>query len=257
MPRTTSSSSKKVHTLTFERVALGAVDSTNTEAKRLAEAGAPAGTVVTAKEQRAGRGRAGRKWQSPLGNLYASLILRPQRPASDAGSLSLLAALALGHTLGDIIMYVDSWQVKWPNDVLVNGAKIAGVLAESEFAADGKLSYVVVGMGLNVEVSPPVSDRPVTSLKALEAAATVDQVLDKLLANFRRLYELWEKDGFAAVKLDWISHAQGFGCPVFVRLANQPVTGNFADLDDDGALVIEESDGTRRRVLAGDVVLAH
>lgn len=243
--------------LIYDHVALNAVESTNEEAKKLAIAGAPAGTIVTAVSQRSGRGRVGRKWTSPPGNLYTSLVLRPRRPLSEVGSLSLVAALAIGHTLGNLLSYVDNWQLKWPNDVLVDGAKISGVLAESEINEAGQLAWVVIGMGINVEITPEIADRPVTSLKKQGLEVTVDVVFRKLQENFRALYEVWERDGFEGVKLDWVSHAQGLGCPVYMHLAKTVITGNFVDLGSDGAIIIEDKEGTRHRVLAGDVMLAH
>jgi len=237
---------------------LGRVQSTNIEARKLADLGAPEGTLVTAKEQQAGRGRAGRKWQSPAGNLYATLILRPQRPLLEVGSLSLVMALAIGRALGDTISYVDNWQLKWPNDVLVDGEKIAGVLLETELTKDNELSYLIIGFGVNVEIAPDVGDRVTTSLlKQGVESANVDATRELICRHFSQLYALWQEGGFPSVKDLWISHAQGFGCPVYLRAEKQDISGNFIDLSVNGAMVVENKQGGLHTIYAGDVIMAH
>jgi BirA family transcriptional regulator, biotin operon repressor / biotin---[acetyl-CoA-carboxylase] ligase len=237
---------------------MGRVQSTNTEARKLADAGAPEGTIVTAKEQQAGRGRAGRKWHSPPGNLYATLILRPKRDLIEVGSLSLVMALAIGRALGDTISYVDNWQLKWPNDVLVDGEKIAGVLLETELGSDNQLNYLIIGFGVNVENAPDVGDRVTTSLmKQGVENASVDVMRERICTNFAELYALWQEGGFPAVKDLWISHAQGFGCPVYLRSEKQDISGNFVDLSVNGAMVVENRQGNLHTIYAGDVIMAH
>ena len=135
-------------------VALDSVGSTNDEAARLADAGAPEGTVVWAREQTGGRGRRGRAWASPVGNLYTSTILRPDCPAARAAELGFVSALAVA----DIVPPGRAVRVKWPNDVLVDGGKIAGILLESAIAQTGAVQHVIAGIGINVGFAPQLPE---------------------------------------------------------------------------------------------------
>jgi BirA family biotin operon repressor/biotin-[acetyl-CoA-carboxylase] ligase len=225
------------------------IGSTNDEAAARARIGAPAGTVITAQRQSAGRGRQGREWQSPVGNLYASVLLRPRTDVSCYGQLAFVLALALGEAIGS---YGVNWALKWPNDVLVGGAKISGLLLESE------PGWVVAGMGVNVAHAPDVPGRQTTSLhQAGAASATSAELLQRLLPRLAYWYESWEGQGFTPIHAAWLAHGYGLGQPVTVRLADgQERQGRFEALDADGALLLSQPGQPVQRILAGDVFFA-
>jgi len=227
--------------------------STNDEAKALARAGAPAGTIVWADEQTAGRGRRGRTWQSPPGNLYLSLVLRPDGAPAHAAQLGFVAALGLGDGLAELVGPAVELRYKWPNDLLASGKKLAGILLESETAAGDRVDFVVVGIGVNIAAAPGGVEFPATSLAAEGIAGVTAAVL---LAAFARHFEIWERrwraTGFLPVRAAWLARASGLGKPIRVRLERSALFGRFLDLDADGALVLEEAQGNRR-IAAGDV----
>jgi BirA family biotin operon repressor/biotin-[acetyl-CoA-carboxylase] ligase len=227
--------------------------STNDEAKTLARAGAPAGTIVWADEQSAGRGRRGRVWLSPPGNLYLSLVLRPDGGPARAAQLGFVAALGLGDALAALAGPALQLRNKWPNDLLANGKKLAGILLESETSAADRVDFVIVGIGVNIAAAPAEVEYPATSL-ATEGVAGVTPAV--LLAGFARHFEIWERRwgaaGFAAVRAAWLPRASGLGEPIRVRLERSTLLGRFLDLDADGALVLEEAQGSRR-IAAGEV----
>ena len=232
-------------------LAYDSIDSTSDEAKRLAAEGAAAWTVVSARSQTAGRGRRQRAWVAPPGNLYMSVILRPPGPAAAVAQLGFAAALAVGDSLAALLSAPDRLRLKWPNDVLVDGRKIAGILLESAAQGDG-VDWLVVGIGINVASHPEGTETPATSLAAAGASATAETVLEALLAAFHRWVECWEREGFEPLRRAWLERAQGLGQAIGVRLARESFTGRFAGLDGDGALLVETSAG-RRRVAAGEV----
>jgi BirA family biotin operon repressor/biotin-[acetyl-CoA-carboxylase] ligase len=229
------------------------VGSSNAEAKALARAGAPQGTLVWAGEQTAGRGRRGRSWASPPGNLYLSLVLRPGGTPARAAQLGFVAALGLGDALIALAGEALRLRYKWPNDLLVGGRKLAGILLESETGAGGEVDFVVVGIGVNLVSQPDSVEYPATSLAAEGMAAVTPQAL---LAAFARHFEIWverwRRGGFAPMRAAWLARAMGLGEPVRVRLEHANFTGRFLDLDADGALVLDGAEG-RRRVAAGEV----
>ena len=242
-----------------------AVGSTNDEAKTLAAAGAPEGTLVWAERQTGGRGRRGNRWHSPAGNLYCSLVLRPSCAAATAAQLSFVAALGLGQALAAIAANAataatapnaNRIRYKWPNDVLWDGRKVAGILLESQPEPDGALEWLVIGVGVNVTSHPPdaMVDWPATSLLAAGLpgvdAATV---LAAFAAAFSTWLGRWREHGFAPVREAWLERAGGLGQAIEVRLPDRTLTGTFADLDRDGALVIRDAGGERRTVVAGAV----
>jgi BirA family transcriptional regulator, biotin operon repressor / biotin---[acetyl-CoA-carboxylase] ligase len=225
----------------FALVALEAVGSTNEEALRLAAEGAAAGTVVWAGEQLQGRGRRGRAWESPPGNLYCSVILRPQR--RPAAQVSFIAALSLAECIASLEPS-GSVRLKWPNDVLVGGGKVAGILLEG--AAGG----LVLGTGVNVLSAPQVPTA--TSLREQGIDVSVAEVLQRYLTQLAHWLARWEAEGFGPVRDTWLARAIGLGQSIEVRLPSETVPGVFAGLDRDGVLLLDTPSGVRR-IAAGDV----
>lgn len=240
--------------LAYRLIALDSVDSTNDEARRLARAGAEDGTLVWARTQTGGRGRGGRRWTSPPGNLYLSLVLRPDCPPSQAAQLGFAAALGARAAIGQALPPMTQLQYKWPNDLLLNGRKVGGVLLETESAGGAALDWLALGVGLNVASHPEDTPYPATSLHAEGAPdATVEAVLEAFAREFLVWVNRWLDSGFAPLREAWRAHAKGIGEPIRVRLLQAELHGTFADLDADGALLLRLADGSERRVTAGDV----
>jgi BirA family biotin operon repressor/biotin-[acetyl-CoA-carboxylase] ligase len=236
-------------------VELESVGSTNDEARKRALDGAPDGTVVWAREQSAGRGRRGRAWSSPVGNLYTSTIFRPKKPTAEVSQLSLVAAVALAEAVVSLLPAGAAVHCKWPNDILVNGAKTAGILLESSGSGQD-ISWIVVGCGVNVTSNPDVSDYEATNLSAVcNYVVSVDDMLETFLGKLFKWRDRWLADGITPVRQAWIGRAAGLGGPITVRLPNQEISGRFSDMDHDGALLLELPDGGHRRITAGDVFL--
>lgn len=241
----------------YRLVALEEIDSTNAEAKRLAAEGAEDGTLVWARSQTGGYGRQGRGWSSPSGNLFLSLIVRPECPLSSAAQFSFIAAVALGDAIGSVASPLIEVTYKWPNDVLLNGRKAAGILLESKGGAGQNLEWLVVGIGANITSFPSDARLPATSLHFEGCPPSVSAV-DLLEAFSRHMLSwvnIWLEDGFAPVRRTWLRHAQGLGERIEVRLPQETLSGTFADLDADGTLRLTLPDGSERRIAAGDVYL--
>lgn len=239
----------------WRRVALDGVGSTNDEAKKLAAAGTGHGTVVTARRQEGGRGRRGSGWQSPEGNFYGSVILRSGGTPQTAGQLAFVVALALA----DAVLRTSGLEpgLKWPNDLVLpaaGGAKISGILLESETGADGRIAWVVAGTGVNLTRHPRGLDRPVTDLAAA-GGRSVDP--ETFLAAYATALDGWERrwrrDGFGPVRDGWLRRAVGLGGPATARLISGTLNGVAEGLAEDGALVLRLTDGTSRRIAAGEV----
>jgi BirA family transcriptional regulator, biotin operon repressor / biotin---[acetyl-CoA-carboxylase] ligase len=234
--------------LSYDRLA-----STNDEAKRLARNGAEDGTVVWAREQSAGHGRRGRQWVGLPGNLFVSFILRPDCRLAEASQLGFVAALALGDAIGAFTPPLTQLRCKWPNDVLLNGRKFAGILLESETGTSGTLDWLILGVGVNVVAHPPGTDYPATSLRA-EGCGALDAgtVLEAFARSFLIWHERWTEEGFAPVRTAWLQRAVGIGEAITVRLDREEIEGRFVGLDADGALTLATEAGNRR-IAAGDV----
>jgi BirA family biotin operon repressor/biotin-[acetyl-CoA-carboxylase] ligase len=240
----------------YRLVALDEIDSTNAEAQRRAAAGAPAGTLIWARRQTAGRGRRGRAWQSPPGNLAFSLLLRPAVDPAAAATLGFVAGLALVDAVDGLLPAGRSSRLKWPNDVLVDGRKLAGILLEAAAGGGQALDHVVIGIGVNIAAHPDDLPYPATSLSASGGTANAAAVLAAFAERFLPLYRNWESEGFAAIRASWLARAHGYGGPVTVRLDHATLEGRFAALDGQGALLLETADGGRRTVTAGDLFFA-
>jgi len=220
--------------------------STNDEARRLADAGAPHGTVVHADQQTAGRGRFSRRWISPPGNLYLSIVLRLDLPPKRGTELGFLASLAVADAVDALLPRQVRATLKWPNDVLVRGGKIAGILLEQ--ASDA----TIMGIGLNVLHAPSGLSYQVSTIVGCGGLATVDGTREKLLGALASWLGVWQQDGFAPIRSAWLVRAHPQGTALGVRLGEQFINGTFAGIDSDGTLMLDTAQG-RARIVAGDV----
>ena len=222
------------------------IGSTNDEALRLAREGAAHGTVVHADQQTAGRGRLSRRWLSPPGNLYMSIVLCPNLPAARTPELGFVAALAVADAVDALLPRQVRSTLKWPNDVLVREGKIAGILMEH---ADDAL---ILGIGLNVLQAPSGVSYPVSTIVGCGGLATVDGARDKLLTAFANWFGTWQQEGFAAIGTAWLARAHPIGSRLSVQVGERFVAGTFAGIDVDGTLLLDTAEG-RARIVAGDL----
>lgn len=232
--------------------AFDVIDSTNEEARRLAATGQREPVWITASRQTAGRGRRGREWQSPTGNLAATLLIRPGKPAAECAQLSFAAAIAAQEMVASFAPEAEV-RVKWPNDVLVNGRKIAGILLES--ASTGTVpEWLAIGIGINLAHHPEGTEFPATSLPALGITApNPSEALARLAASFAKWYETWRASGFSPLRDAWLARAAGLGTRIRARLSDGEFWGMFEGIDETGALILRESQGKTRTIAAGEV----
>lgn len=229
------------------------VTSTNDALRALADNGAPEGTILVAKSQSAGRGRYGRSWQSPPGNLYLSLLLRPDCPPMQALQLGFVAGVALGDAISTLVPKSVSVQHKWPNDILLDGRKLAGILLESGTTANAKLDWLVIGMGVNVANAPQDMAFPATALTAHGCTLDPSDLIALIAHTLSRWIDRWRKDGFAPVRSAWYVRAYRRGQSVQVRFEDGAKSGLFVGLDDDGAMLLQTANGVRERLSYGAV----
>ena len=227
--------------------------STNAEALSLARAGEQGPLWITAGRQSAGRGRRGRTWISEPGNLFATLLLTDAAPVEHWPELSLVAALAIHDAVAEVAPAIrPQLAIKWPNDLLLAGAKFAGVLTESE-GADG--GVVAVGIGVNCMSHPSDADYPATDLAAAGAKVTAAELFASLSVKMMGRLAQWNRgDHFATIRTDWLARAAGLGDAVRVRLPDDEFAGRFETIDDAGRLVLALADGSRETISAGDLV---
>jgi len=230
--------------------ALDTVDSTQSEMERLAAAGAPEGTVVTARHQRAGRGRRGHDWwDAPGQSLLCSVLLRPVCPPAVVPQLSLVGGLATAEAIaaGAAVRA----RIRWPNDLLVDGRKLSGILCEAASAGAERVQHVVLGVGINLEqtVFPGDLAERATSLRRLAGRAPDPAaLLDALLAALGRRYTEWQEGGFAALREAWLAWSALPGQPV--RLPDGGAARG-EDVAPDGVLLARAADGRLVRVVSG------
>ena len=242
---------------------LGTTGSTNAEARLRAQQGDRGPLWITAMEQTKGRGRRGRSWISPPGNLYASLLLSDPSSFETAPQLAFVAALALRDAvILEVSALAARLKFKWPNDLLLDGSKCAGILIEGEAAPEAgaqKRFIVVIGVGVNCRSHPSATEGggmvfPATDLAAHGASITPEQLFARLSATMCRRLAQWDRSrGFAAILGDWLKDARGIGEPIAVRDGDTEIQGRFMGLDQAGQLVLERADGGLTKIAAGDV----
>jgi len=229
------------------------IDSTSEEAKRRARAGETGPLWIAARQQTAGRGRLGREWSSPDGNLYTTLLFSPDNGLKFAMRIPFAAALAIVDACRVFTPSAD-FQLKWPNDVRVDGAKITGILVES--GETKGVFWVALGIGVNVSVAPDIGAKRSTSLRDLGAHFWLQDgdVLEELQTTMSLRLEQARTD-FEGTLRDWISIAEGLGQTVEAGPHDARISGTFEGLAEDGGLKLRLQDGTTRIIRAGDVEL--
>ena len=237
----------------FRAVIHEVLPSTSDVAKAMAEAGAAHGTLVWAGQQSSGRGRLDRNWVSPPGNLYMSAVLRPNVSPGRAAELGFVAALAVGDCVASFVPAGVAVALKWPNDVLLEDRKIAGILLETRSTAVGAIDWLVVGIGINIASSPESTPYPTASLKdALSDPPQVADVLTRLCGDLGAWLAIWSNQGFGPTRAAFLARVRGRGGMIELRGTGGTIAGRFEDLDQDGALILETAAG-RQRITAGDV----
>lgn len=235
------------------------IGSTNAEVLRLAQGLEPSGLWVQAASQKGGKGRTGRNWQSPSGNLYASLLLRPNVPIARALQLSLLAGIAAHDAIMGLAAgagKAPDLRLKWPNDILLGGAKIGGILLESASQPGSETPAIVIGTGLNLIYAPEELDRPVTSLAANGVTVTPARAMSALAWATAEWLSLWNGGrAFDRIRAAWMERAQPVGGTISVHVGEDHLSGRFLGIDELGALRMSLASGEERRITAGDVSL--
>jgi BirA family transcriptional regulator, biotin operon repressor / biotin---[acetyl-CoA-carboxylase] ligase len=233
------------------------IDSTNAEAHRLAAKGERGPLWLVADRQTAGRGRLGRNWISEPGNLYATVLFTIVGRAAIASQVSFPAALAVHEAVSSLLPKGRAdLAIKWPNDVLLGGAKLAGILAETLRQDQGAVT-LAIGFGINVALAPEGTPYPVTTLRQHGANASPMDVHKALSAKVEKWLAVWDKGrGFDKVRREWLAHASGLGHRFAATSGRAELSGLFVGLGDDGAMILELADGSRRAVHSGEVRLA-
>ena len=221
---------------------------------RRARAGDPGNLWIAAREQTKGRGRQGRAWMSPAGNLAASLLLIDPAPMSLAPQLGFVAGVALARTVRGLGLAANRAELKWPNDLVVDGAKLSGLLLEASQLPDGRLACVV-GFGVNIAAHPPGLPYPATSLAEMGVETTAEALLAALAENMALWLERWQGGAeFDHIRSAWLEHAAGRDRNIRIVSAGRELEGIFRGVDATGQLMLETKNG-RETIAAGDVFL--
>jgi BirA family biotin operon repressor/biotin-[acetyl-CoA-carboxylase] ligase len=244
------------------------IGSTNSEALAAAAAGDPGGIWFAARQQTAGRGRRGRQWESPHGNLAATLLIVPEADPTLAATLGFVAGVSLSSALSVILpgglvkVGMDGADalggnsriaLKWPNDVLADGAKLAGILLEASKLADGRHA-IAIGFGVNTVAAPQGLPYPATSLVELGVSRTAEEVFEALSDAWVESFGVWDDGrGIGNVLKQWRASAAGIGAPVAVNQNGEVLRGIFETIDDAGRLIVRADDNRRIAISAGDV----
>ncbi|MFQ6075539.1 MAG: biotin--[acetyl-CoA-carboxylase] ligase [Candidatus Bathyarchaeia archaeon] len=233
------------------------VTSTNDLAKELASEGAGEGVVVISEKQSSGRGRLGRKWISPEGGIYFSVILRPKMRPKEALKLTFLTAVAVVKAIRKTVKL--NARIKWPNDVLINGKKVCGILTEMS-TSRGLIDFAVIGVGINANIDvnslpSPLRSTSTSLMEEMRGEVERERLLRVLLTELENYYTMFTEGGFDLILGEWRDLNCVLGAYVEVVGLEGTVEGRAVDVDGDGALMIELEDGTIRRVISGDAAL--
>ena len=229
------------------------VDSTNRIAKELADDGAKEGTVVICETQSGGRGRLSRTWISPRGGLWFSFILRPQISPKRAPMVTLLTGVAVAKAIRGFGLDA---KIKWPNDVLINERKVSGILTEMDTNSD-VVNYIVVGVGINANVDRTVfleelKDRATSLKEELKTEISRIELMQSFLQELEHYYTSFKNKNYECVISEWKRLSGTLGGHVRIETPAEEIEGEAIDINSDGALILEQSDGSKKTIFAGD-----
>lgn len=245
----------KTKSLGNKILAYESLDSTNDTAYQLAEGGEKEGTVVIAEWQKKGKGRQGRHWVSPKGGIYLSCILKPEIEPKEVAKITLVSAVAVCASIRKIAGVPA--MIKWPNDIIIRKRKVCGILTEIKAEQD-KVNFVIVGIGVNVDMPTNLLPAGATSLiKESESKPLKVELTKKILENLEHYLTLFKEDGFNKIRDEWRNFSAILGQYVKIHCHDEKIEGQAMDVDEDGALVVRLETGIQRRILSGDVVIAH
>jgi len=231
------------------------IGSTNAEALKRAQSGEEGPLFIVAERQTAGRGRRGRRWVSEPGNLYATLLIVDPAPASATPQICFVAALALYDAVLDRCsgLVPTRLKLKWPNDLLLDGAKVSGILVEGMALSDNRMA-TVVGFGVNCKHHPDDMPSPANDFVQAGFDLSPRSLLESLAEHWILRAKEWNRgEGFAAIRSAWILRASGIGSSIEVRLPDRNLNGTFETIDEQGALVLRRNNGAREMITVGDV----
>lgn len=234
----------------YELIELGSVDSVMGEAARRARDGGEEGTLVWATEQADARTRLGSRWFSPPGNLYCSLILRPEFSNTSCGQLAYVAALAAGSALAELLSPMTGLRYGWPGDLLINELKAGRLVLAAPDAYSDPYQWLALGVMINIEHHPPNPEpEEFNSVHASGAPeVTVAQALENFARYFLHWINRWAEDGFEPIGRQWQMRAEGVGKNVDIRIGEETLSGTFVEVDEEGRLVMLQSGGVERRI---------
>ncbi len=230
------------------------LDSTSDLCAQLAAAGEPEGLAIMALRQTAGRGSRGRNWQSPVGNLYLSALLRPPGMLAEVGRWALLVAVALSDVLAAVLPDPGLVALKWPNDALLDGRKVAGILLDATATKDGAIDWLVIGCGVNLAHAPDVPGRRTAAVAEFTPPPTPKEMAAALLERLAHWRSVRALDGFGPVRAAWLARAQPVGTKVQLSYNGRLVGGTFAGLADDGSLLLATG-GRVEAFATGEILL--
>lgn len=231
---------------------VGSVGSTQDVVKTAGEGGEPEGFVLQSLQQTGGRGRHGNQWTSPMGNLYMSILLRPDCAAGETGQIAFVVALALSKAMDEFIEDGHVKTLKWPNDILIDQKKVSGILLESNIV-NNHCDYLVVGVGVNI-LTAPEGRIGLDSIKS--KPVPIHPFRDRVLAHLSDYMDAWRTGGFSPIRDEWLKQAHGLGQPMTIRLPEVTYEGVFEGIDEDGGL-LAAIDGQTKRFTSGDVHFTH
>ena len=230
------------------------LESTSDLCAKLAAEGEPEGLAVMARRQTAGRGSRGRNWHSPEGNLYISALLRPPGMLAEGGRLALLVAVALAEALAGILPDPRMLALKWPNDVLLDGRKVSGILLDATATTGGAIDWLVIGCGVNLAHAPDVPGRRTACVAEFATAPTPEAMAERLLERLAHWRAVRTRDGFGPVREAWLARAQPVGTLLQLSYGGRLLGGTFAGLADDGCLLLATG-GRVEAFATGEILL--
>lgn len=231
-------------------IELETVGSTNDYAKNAAKNGYPSGTLIWSHEQTAGRGRHGNQWVSGSGNLFMSLILRPNKNAAVVGQLSFVIAVALAKTVEHFISPQNKVQLKWPNDLIINDKKAGGILLETELNGVAPVNWVVIGVGVNIKNAP---DDALFLNELSDTSIETSLFLELFISKIMYYESIWEKNKFDKIHEEYTSRSYNIKKIISVRTSKETISGLYEGIDKTGALIITLENGSKRLITSGEV----